>query len=243
MVNKRINSPSEAMNRLYEGKKSLQEGNLFSSIVALRDILNAFISMKNIPRNEKKYLVNDINNFQKSISASMEFNDLYGEVNFRDSDFATSHDFICELIKIKENEITDVLLNADSVEFLKLDYLSPEDQKTAKMMISLVERGETSALRELVAVHDGLGSLVLSFYNETGISLRASGDFDQAIIRYKKALSVSPNDENLFYNLARAYIEKGQKKNAEVAIGQALLLNPQFQEGAQLEKYIKQWSP
>lgn len=243
MVNKSINSPSEAMNRLHEGKKSLQEGNLFSSIVALRDILDAVSSMKNIPRNEKKYLVNDINKFQQSLSSSQEFNDLYGKVNFRDSDFATSHDFICQLIKIKESEITDVLLNADAVEFLKLNYLSEEDQKTAKTMVSLVESGETSALRELVAVHDGLGSLVLSFYNETGISLRASGDFDQAIIRYKKALSVSPNDENIFYNLARAYLEKGQKKNAEVAIGQAMLLNPQFQEGARLEKYIKQSAP
>lgn len=242
MVNKRINSPSEAMDRLHEGKKSLQEGNIFSSIIALRDILEAFLGMKNIPRNEKKYLVNDINKFQLSLSSSREFNDLYGKVQFRDSDFVTSHDFIRQLIEIKESEITDILLNTDAAESLKLNHLSKEDQKTMKLMVALVERGETYTLRELVAGHDDLGSLVLSFYNETGISSRETGDFDQAIIRYKKALSVSPNDENLFYNLARAYIEKGQKTDAEIAIGQAMLINPAFEEGARLEKYIKKWS-
>ena len=243
MAFKSNDTPSETMQTLNEGKKHLREGNFFSSIVALRDALKAFINMITIPKKEKAILAKAINDFQLDLSTSQEFNDLYGKVYFRESDFATSHDFICQLIEIKESEIADVLIAVDAIEFLKLNSLSKEDQKTAKRMVSLVERGETSALRELVAVHDGLGSLVLSFYNETGIGHRESGNFDQAIIRYKKALSVSPNDENIFYNIARAYMENGQKKNAEVTIGQAMLLNPQFQEGARLEKYIKRWSP
>lgn len=242
MITKRIDNPTEAMQKLYEGKKSLQEGNIFSGIVALRDTLDAVINMKNVPRNEKKYLVNDINIFQQTLAISQEFNDLYGKVAFRDNDFMISHDFICQLIKIKEEEIADVLVNEEASQFLNLDYLSQEDQQTTKLMVSLVERGELSALRELVDAHDGLGSLVLSFYNETGISLRESGNFDKAIAGYKKALSLSPNDEHLYYNLARAYIESGQKENAETAISQAMQINPQFQEGLRLKKYISQWS-
>ena len=74
MITQRIDSPSEAMHKLYEGKKSLQEGNIFSGIVALRDVLDAFLNMKDIPRNEKKYLVNDINNFQQTLSISCRCN-------------------------------------------------------------------------------------------------------------------------------------------------------------------------
>jgi len=93
-------------------------------------------------------------------------------------------------------------------------------------------------IREPVAAHDGLGSLVLSFYNEAGISQRKSGNIDKAIIEYRKALSVSPNDEHLYYNMARAYLEIGQKKNAEASIDQALQINPQFQDGLNLQNFI-----
>jgi len=240
MVYKRKNGATEAMSKLNEGKKHLQESNIFSSIVTLREVLDAFINLKDVHQNDKTKLAGAINDFQRILATSQEFNDLYGKVYFRENDFATSYDFLCQLIKIKEEEITDVLVNEEVNQLLNLDYLSKEDQKATKLMVSLVERGELSALRELVATNDGLGSLVLSLYNETGISHREAGNIDKAIIEYKKALSVSPSDENLHYNLARAYIEIGQHKNAEASIGQALQINPQFQEGLRLFKHIQQ---
>lgn len=86
-------------------------------------------------------------------------------------------------------------------------------------------------LQELVTANDELGSLVLAFYNETGISCRKAGNIDKAIIEYKQALSIAPNDEHLYYNMARAFMEIGQKKDAEVRIVQAIQLNPRFYEG------------
>ena len=242
MAYKKTMSATEAMRKLTEGKKHLQEGNFFSSIITLRDILNIFINIKHAGQNEKTKLAGAINDFQRILAASPEFRDLYGKVNFRENDFATSYDFLCQLIRIKEDEITDVLVNEENNPLLNLNYLSHADQKTTKLMISLVERGELSALRELVAINDGIGSLVLSFYNETGIQQRKSGNIEKAIAEYKKALSISPDDENLHYNLARAYIEIGQKKSAEAAISRALQINPRFKEGFKLFKYIQQWS-
>lgn len=242
MVKTRLNGPADIMRKLNEGRKHLQEGNIFSSIVALRDILDGFINMTKIPQNGKIKLANDINDFQRTLSISQEFTDLYGRVHFRENDFTTSYDFLGQLIRIKEDEITDVLVDEEAGQLLKLRYLSEKDQQTTKQLVSLVERGELSELRELVAAHDGLGSLVLSFYNETGISHRESGNFGKAIAKYKKALSISSNDENLYYNLARAYMEMGQKRNAERSIRLALQINPQFQEGLRLEKYIHQWT-
>jgi tetratricopeptide (TPR) repeat protein len=243
MVYKNKNGAAEVTRKLGEGKKHLQDGNLFSSIVALREVLDAFINLRKVPQNEKNKLAGTINDFQRTLASSQEFNDLYGKVYFRENDFSTSYDFLCQLIKIKEEEITDVLVNENVGQMLNLNYLSREDQKTTKLMVSLVERGEMSALRELVDANDNLGSLVLAFYNETGINHRLSGNMDRAIIEYKKALSVSPSDENLYYNMARAYIEIGQKQNAEASITQALQINPQFSEGLKLANYIKNWPP
>ncbi len=239
MVYKNKNGASDVSRKLSEGKKHLEDGNIFSSIVTLREVLDAFINLKKVQQFEKNRLAGAINDFQRTLAASQEFNDLYGKVYFRENDFTTSYDFLCQLIKIKEDEITDVLVNETVGQMLNLNYMSREDQKTTKLMVSLVERGELSALRELVSANDGLGSLVLSFYNETGINQRQSGNVDRAIIEYKKALSVSPNDENLYYNIARAYIEIGQTQNAEASIDQALLINPQFYEGLKLASYIK----
>jgi tetratricopeptide (TPR) repeat protein len=235
-------SPTDVMLKITEGEKHLRKGNLFSSIVTFREVLNLFINMKNASQKDRTALTGVINDVQRKLAASREFTDLYGKVFFRDDDFATSYDFLCQLITIKEEEIANVLVNEEVSQSLNLDYLGKEDQKTTKLMVSLVERGELSVLRELVAAHDGLGSLILSFYNEAGISQRKAGNIDKAIVEYKKALSVSPNDEHVYYNMARAYIEIGQKRNAEVSIGQALQINPQFQEGLILQKYIQQWS-
>lgn len=242
MPGKRITSADEITHTIAQGKRHLQEGNIYSSIVALRDALDIFINVTNIAQSERSGLSKEINAFQRALSISQEFNDLYGKVHFRENDFTTSFDFLCQLITIKEEEISDVLLNKEAGNLLNMNYLSQDDIQTTKRMVSLIERGELSTLRKLVSAHDGLGSMVLSFYNETGIGLRQSGNVDKAIAEYKKALSVSQNDENLYYNLARAYIEIGQKKNAEAAIAQALQINPDFEEGLKLEKYIKHWS-
>jgi len=238
---KRPGSAAEIIRKLEECKRNLQKGNLFSSIVQFRDVLDGYISESNFPATDKSRLSAAINNFQRQLVISQFFNDIYGKVYFRDNDFSTSYDFLCQLIKIKEDEVADVLISDEVSKKLKLEELNKDDQKTVKLMISLVERGESSALHEVVGANDNLGSLILSYYNESGIDSRKSGNIEKAIIDYKKALTVSPNDENLYYNLARAYIDSGQKKNAEASITQALQINPDFQEGKKLFKYVKNY--
>lgn len=111
------------------------------------------------------------------------------------------------------------------------------------MMVSLAERGEQMALFEMVADNDEIASLVLSYYNDNGINYCTTGDVTRAISEYKKALFISPDDEHLYYNIARAFIEMGDKRAAEVSINMALKLNPQFYEGLKLQNYIVQWTP
>ena len=242
MVYRSSSIAGDMIHKIEECKKNLNQGNLFSSIVLFRDVLDSYMNAHDIKKADKARLASAINHFQRQLTISQFFNDIYGKVYFRDGDFSTSYDFICQLISIKEDEIADVLLNADVARKLNFESLGDDEQKTVKLMISLVERGESSNLHELVENHDNLGSLILNYYNDAGIDHRKSGDITKAIIEYKKALIISPKDENLYYNLARAYIEIGQKKNAKASIEQALRINPDFIEGVKLLKHINEES-
>ncbi|MFO7569738.1 MAG: tetratricopeptide repeat protein [Smithellaceae bacterium] len=230
------------MRKLDESRKHLREGNLFSAILALRETLEGFLSLKNIHPNDTARLTNAMNDFQQKIAESQEFQTLYGQVRFRDHDYATSLDFLSQLIHIKEDEIAGMIQNEDFSNALTLNTLGANDQKTVRLMVSLVEQGEQAALKMLVQENDELGSLVMAYYNEAGIGLRVSGDLEKAVTEYKKAISVSPQDEHLFYNLARAYIEAGLKESAESAVEQALKINPDFSEGHKLKRYIREWT-
>lgn len=240
-VYKTHRSATEIMRQLDQCRKHLKTGNLFSCISIFHDTLDAFIRAKGIIEADRLKVITALNDFQQQLAASRQFQDLYGAFAFRANDFKTSFDFIAQLITVREEDIADFLLNNEVASILSPDKLSRDDRDTAKMMISLVERGEQLTLREMVAENDDLASLILNYYNDTGINYRISGDMDKAITSYRKALSVSPNDEHLYYNIARAYIEKGNKNDAEECIGQALVVNPEFREGLKLQQYIKKW--
>ncbi|OPY86979.1 MAG: Tetratricopeptide repeat protein [Smithella sp. PtaU1.Bin162] len=242
MVYKEVSPAAKIRRKLDECKNHLQLNNLFSCIVSFREVLEFFINATNMSEADKNKVVAPLNDFQQTLSNSHQFRDLYGSVAFRDNDFRTSYEFIGQLIKIKEDEIASVLINKEVGEILNLGNLNEEEQQKTLMMVSLVERGEQSVLQKLVSENDDLASLVLTYYNDNGINSRATGDINKAIQEYKKALFVSPHDEHLFYNLARACMETGDKKSAEENIRRALSINPDFTEGTKLLNYITQWS-
>ena len=77
-------------------------------------------------------------------------------------------------------------------------------------------------------------------FNELGIELRKMGLHDQAVEHYLKALSFTSNDENLLFNIARAYAEKGDRQQGMKYAREALALNPELAEAQNLlEKLSK----
>jgi len=65
-------------------------------------------------------------------------------------------------------------------------------------------------------------------FNLLGIALRKQGKWEEAIGEYEKALRISPEDENLLYNMAMAYAEGQDFRNAAGNIRKVLELNPKF---------------
>lgn len=67
-------------------------------------------------------------------------------------------------------------------------------------------------------------------FNEYGINLRKREQFNDAIRYYSKALEVNEGDENLHFNIARAYYDVGQKEQCREHLERALQLYPEMDE-------------
>lgn len=82
------------------------------------------------------------------------------------------------------------------------------------------------------------GSLELkqdvNVYNRLGIALRRKGKFKEAILEYKKALKVDPNDEVIYYNIGRAYMQDQNFMSARKAFNKALAMDPKFEDAKRM---------
>ena len=76
-------------------------------------------------------------------------------------------------------------------------------------------------------------------FNELGMELRRLKLFNHAIAFYKRAIHIARNDENLYFNMGRAFYEKKEPGNAAKCLRAALKLNPKMPEAARLLETLK----
>ncbi|MEN6473318.1 MAG: tetratricopeptide repeat protein [Syntrophaceae bacterium] len=75
-------------------------------------------------------------------------------------------------------------------------------------------------------------------FNEFGITLRKTKMYDEALANYMKALEISPQDENLYFNIARLYYDKEDASKAQEWLEKALNINPDFREARQFKDVL-----
>ncbi|MBI9079139.1 MAG: DUF3808 domain-containing protein [Pseudodesulfovibrio sp.] len=82
-------------------------------------------------------------------------------------------------------------------------------------------------------------------FNSLGVNLRKQGDYPGAIHAYKQALELTPNDENIYFNMAKALYFMGKLEEASSAVDMSLKMNPEFREANKLYQRIhgKPWTP
>ncbi|MFQ5561140.1 MAG: tetratricopeptide repeat protein, partial [Nitrospinota bacterium] len=77
----------------------------------------------------------------------------------------------------------------------------------------------------------------IHIFNRLGIALRKQGRWSDAISEYENSLKINPNDEVLYYNMGKAYLEGGDVDQAANCFRKALLIDPGFTEATEeLEK-------
>ena len=75
-------------------------------------------------------------------------------------------------------------------------------------------------------------------FNEYGIALRKKNLLGQAVDYYRRALDISAEDENLWYNLARAHYERQDWPRCAEAATKCLELDPLHPEGRKMMDYL-----
>ena len=82
-------------------------------------------------------------------------------------------------------------------------------------------------------------------FNTLGVNLRKQGDYPGAIHAYRQALELTPNDENIYFNMAKALYFMGKLDEASKEVVLALKMNPEFREANKLYQRIHgtPWTP
>ncbi|WP_319777304.1 tetratricopeptide repeat protein [Maridesulfovibrio sp.] len=108
--------------------------------------------------------------------------------------------------------------------------------------LCLMQRGETERANDifarLVSMDAPFAPEHKHMFNDFGISLRKSKMIPQAVEYYSKAIALSPEDEHLRYNLARAYFEDKQYDKAREHLAKCLEINPDFAEAKKFVAYL-----
>ncbi|MFW6323627.1 MAG: tetratricopeptide repeat protein [Desulfovibrionales bacterium] len=109
--------------------------------------------------------------------------------------------------------------------------------------LTYLERGETTKANDifqrLVNLDAAFEQQHKHLFNDFGINLRKNKMYTQAVEYYSRALKLTDDDENLHYNIARAFFERGKMEKAVHHLKKALELNPDLSEAKQFLEYMK----
>lgn len=108
--------------------------------------------------------------------------------------------------------------------------------------LCLLERDEKEKAKEvfdrIVKIDSAFEDDHKHLFNEYGIALRKKSLGDQAVDYYKRALELSKDDENLWYNLGRVLFDQEKWAECAEAASKCLALNPEHPEGRKLLDYL-----
>jgi len=109
--------------------------------------------------------------------------------------------------------------------------------------LTYLERGAKdkaqNIFERLIKIEAAYGQEHKHLFNEFGIRLRKSKMSDQALEYYSKALNLTKNDENLYYNIARVHFDQQDFEGTVEYLKKALEINPAMEEAAKFFEFIK----
>ncbi len=110
--------------------------------------------------------------------------------------------------------------------------------------LTYLERGETSKanniFERLVKLDAAFEKEHKHLFNEFGIKLRKNKMYDQSVDYYERAMSLSEADENLHYNIARAYFDKREIDKTKDHLLKALQMNSEHEAAKHFLEWMKE---
>ena len=227
---------AKIIEQLNECKAKIKQGNVHTCLVYFKSVLEKTLSTQMLPSDEK-VLMEEVNSFQLTLSESKDFKKIFGPVSFHAKDLTSSLEFVKQLISVEDDKVRDNV-DLSQKSDASLQDAAKDIEAEAKMIMNIIDEGDYAQARELIADNDLLTTFIVQTYNSNGIRFRKEGAYDKAIGEFEKALAILPDDEGLYYNIARVQVERKDWKLAESSLREALKINPLFKEGNDLLQYI-----
>ncbi len=82
------------------------------------------------------------------------------------------------------------------------------------------------------------GTTTLNVFNTLGVLYRKKGEPESALVHYKKALKIHPDEPYIFYNIGRLYLDMKDMEKAKQFFQSALEKDSGFEEARQVIKAI-----
>jgi len=228
---------------------NLKQGKIAACLIGFKEVIE-----KNpvIPKSdsEKGELNQGIETFLKTLSDHKKFKEIFGEVHFGDTDLETNLEFIKSMIVAQEQDIVErIQKDEEAAEGQRLKIASAEPKKKEEIQqkieeaIKLIDEEKLSQAREIISSSEAIQEGVVLHYNALGMKCREEKQFDEAVSNYNKAISISAEDENLQYNIARAYFEASKFDRAADYLDKSLKINSEFKEGKAFYNYLLKLNP
>jgi tetratricopeptide (TPR) repeat protein len=111
------------------------------------------------------------------------------------------------------------------------------------LALAHLKRGNTKRAQEMferLADADGdYAPAHKHMFNDFGISLRKERLAETSVKHYERAIGLSPSDENLHFNIARAYYDLREMDKATEHLEKALEMEPGLMEARMFIEYIR----
>jgi tetratricopeptide (TPR) repeat protein len=243
-----ITTITELLYKFHSCEMHIRQGKIATCLIAFKDVIE---KMPGIPKTEKEKneLRQGIEVFLKNLSSHKKFQEIFGEVSFGDTDLETNLEFIKSMIVAQEQEIIDKYHKDEEVaEAQRLSLERDEDTKKKEFeaqieeTIKAIDEENLPRAMELIKVNEELLDGIILHYNTIGMMNREIKNFEKAIDSYSKALSLSPQDENLHYNVGRVYFEDNKPEKALEYLEKAVKLNPEFKEGKVFYDFLQKFN-
>ena len=242
---KKISTVTELFHRFHTCELQVRQGKIAACLMTFKDVIERMPAIA-MTGKEKKELHEGIEIFLNNLAAHKKFKKLFGEFTFGDTDLGTNLEFIKSMIIAQEQEIVQkVEKDEEAAEAQRLEMVQAEEKKKEEIKskiqqaIALIDEADMSLAQEIIQNDEEIKNGIVHYYNMLGIRNREAKNYEEAIKNYSKALLVSPEDENLYYNTARAYFEQGKLNKAEAFLENAMKLNSEFKEAQELFEYLQ----
>ncbi len=169
--------------------------------------------------------------------------------------FAPEPEFYMQTVFPKMREVNKTIARADrhrkrgenfSAEFEYSNALAVDEENVRAnfgLGLTYLERGDNSKANDiferLVKLEAAFEEEHKHLFNEFGINLRKNKMLDQSLEYYQRAMELSKKDENLFYNIARVYLEKKDFEKTVACLLTTLELNPGLEAGLKFLQWMK----